>query len=253
MTSKIIAGNWKMNGDKAMTLSMINALQAHLQSPANHPDVVLFPPAPYLPLLQQNVEDSLLTYGAQTMSEFSNGAYTGELSATMLTDVGCKYVLVGHSERRSLFGETDTKIAEKFHAAQQHDIVPMLCIGETEAERGAEKTMDIVKQQLTVVLDKNGIEAFNNTVVAYEPVWAIGTGKTATPQQAQEVHQQIRAFLAEYDADIAAKLSILYGGSVKADNAKDLFAMADIDGALVGGASLDAEQFIAIIKAYQSL
>jgi len=187
--------------------------------------------------------------GAQSLCAEAQGAFTGEVSGTMLRDVGCRYVLVGHSERRQLFGEHDALVARKFMAAQAHGLTPVLCVGETLEEREAGRTGDVVSRQLEAVLAVSGIAAFDRAVVAYEPVWAIGTGRNATPEQAQDVHASIRGQLSALDAIIGGSVRILYGGSVKASNARELFAMADIDGGLVGGASLKAEEFAQICAA----
>jgi triosephosphate isomerase len=249
MTQKIVAANWKMHGTKDSVRVLVADLQQALQANAPDCDVVIFAPYVFLPELQQTLTDSVIKFGAQNLSEYDQGAYTAEISATMLNEFGCDYVLVGHSERRQLFHESDEIIAKKFMQAQANDLIPMLCVGETLEEREAEQTMAVITRQLDAVLATAGISAFKNAVLAYEPVWAIGTGKTASPEQAQAVHANIREFLADYDKAIACELTLLYGGSVKANNAADLFAMPDIDGALVGGASLDAPQFIEIVEA----
>jgi triosephosphate isomerase len=187
--------------------------------------------------------------GAQNVSEFASGAYTGEVAATMLAESGCKFVLAGHSERRAIFGETDAQVAAKFAAAQKAGLTPVLCLGETLAEREASRTQEVVARQLDAVLDAAGVSAFGNAVLAYEPVWAIGTGRTASPEQAQEVHAFLRARVAARNAEVGAQLRILYGGSVKPANAAEIFAMEDVDGGLIGGASLVAEDFLAICRA----
>ena len=250
MTQKIVAGNWKMHGSKQSVAMLLQGLQHRLASFRQiKAQVIVFAPSVFLPLLEVELAGTQLQYGAQTVSEYEEGAYTGEISANMLADFGCQYVLVGHSERRHVFKESDRDVANKFVQAQTHDLVPMLCVGETLAEREAEQTWSVVRTQLQAVIDLAGIAAFSKAVIAYEPVWAIGTGKTASPEQAQAVHAQIREFLMAADKNIGKNISLLYGGSVKADNAAALFAMADIDGALVGGASLKAEQFIEIVQA----
>jgi triosephosphate isomerase len=247
MAKKIVAANWKMQGTTASVDALLSAWQDEL-SPQEQQQAVVFAPFVFLPQLQKQLSDSNIAYGAQTVSQFDDGAYTGEISTNMLQQFGCGYALVGHSERRQLFGESDDVVGAKFAKVQAAGMTPMLCIGETLAEREAEQTINIVQAQLQAVLDVVGIAAFANAVVAYEPIWAIGTGKTASPDQAQAVHAAIRGFMAQHDAKIAADLSLLYGGSVKASNAKELFAQVDIDGALVGGASLDAAAFIDIVK-----
>lgn len=208
-------------------------------------------PFPYLAQTQAALAGSSVFWGAQNLSEHAQGAFTGEVSAAMLQDFACRYVLVGHSERRSLYGETDTLVAEKFAAALASGLRPVLCVGETLEQRDAGRTLEIVSAQIDAVLQRVGVTAFSGAVVAYEPVWAIGTGRTATSAQAQEVHAAIRAQIATADAKIADGLQILYGGSVKPANALELFAQPDIDGGLIGGASLVAADFLAICKAAQ--
>jgi triosephosphate isomerase len=192
---------------------------------------------------------SAVALGAQSVSEHASGAFTGEVSASMLAEFGCRYVLVGHSERRAIFGEGDIAVAAKFEAAQRAGLVPILCVGETLDEREAGKTASVIARQLSAVLERVGVAAMASAVVAYEPVWAIGTGVTASPTQAQEVHAAIRAQVAEFDADVAGDLRILYGGSVKPQNAKELFGQSDIDGGLIGGAALVADDFLKICLA----
>jgi len=251
MRKKIVAGNWKMQGDRksieGVLRSLAQAFDDHSLSNDNL-SVIICPPFPYLSIMKDffSVNKPFCQWGGQTVSEHEKGAFTGETSANMLKDCGCDYVIVGHSERRHVFNEGDRLIADKFVATQQAGLIPILCLGETQLQREAGETQETVLAQLDVVINQSGIEAFENAILAYEPVWAIGTGLTATPEQAQEVHQQIRHHLASFDEAIANKLSILYGGSVKPNNAEGLFAMADIDGALVGGACTDAEQFIQI-------
>ena len=193
-----------------------------------------------------------MIWGAQNVSQHEKGAFTGEVSVGMLRDMGCAIVLVGHSERRAIYGEDDATVAVKFVAAQHAGIKPVLCVGETLEEREKNITNEVVQRQLMAVVDKAGLDAFRNCVVAYEPVWAIGTGKTATPQQAQDVHAFIRSLFAKQNSDLAANLTVLYGGSVKASNAAELFSMPDIDGGLIGGASLDVNEFVSICKAAQA-
>jgi triosephosphate isomerase len=211
--------------------------------------VVVCPPFVHLADVGRQLAGSRLVLGAQDVCAEEPGAHTGEIAASMLADAGCRYVIVGHSERRALYGEDDALVARKFQAAQRHGLVPVLCVGETLAERERGATREVVLRQLDAVLAAAGEGAFTTAVVAYEPVWAIGTGRTATPGQAQEVHALIRVRIAEKDARIAASLRVLYGGSVKADNAGLLFAMPDVDGGLIGGASLKAEEFTAICRA----
>lgn len=212
-------------------------------------DVAVCAPYPYLSQVQSALSGSPVAWGAQSVSEHAFGAFTGEVSASMLAEFGCGYVLVGHSERRSLFGETDMAVAAKFDAAQKAGLVPVLCVGETLAERDAGATYSVVSRQLAVVLDRVGAAGMASSLLAYEPVWAIGTGVTASPAQAQEVHAAIRAQVAALDVEVAGGLRVLYGGSVKAQNAVELFAQADIDGGLIGGAALVADDFLAICQA----
>ncbi|MED5388162.1 MAG: triose-phosphate isomerase [Pseudomonadota bacterium] len=240
----LVAGNWKMNGRQALLTEMADALAGY----RGKAQVVVCPPYPYL-AVARSVLPETVGVGGQNLSDQEDGAFTGEVSAAMLAEVGCGHVIIGHSERRALYGETDNVIAEKFARAQSAGLTPILCVGETLEERESGNTETVVCGQLQAVVDAVGIAAFAKAVVAYEPVWAIGTGKTASPEQAQEVHASLRASLAEKDPDIAESLCLLYGGSVKADNAALLFAQSDIDGGLIGGASLTADSFIAICQA----
>jgi triosephosphate isomerase len=212
-------------------------------------DCVVCPPLVYLSDLARLLRGAAVKLGAQNVCADAQGAYTGEVSAAMLKDVGCAYVIVGHSERRALFGEDDVLVARKFAAAQSRGLLPILCVGELLADREAGRTHELVGRQLEAVVSLTGIGSFAHAVVAYEPVWAIGTGRTASPQQAQDVHAFIRQRLAERDAKIAGDLQILYGGSVKAGNARELFLQTDVDGGLIGGASLKAEEFLSIVAA----
>lgn len=243
----VVAGNWKMNGSKATVTSLLQGLKQGLQP--GRAQVVVCAPYPYLSLVATELEGSLIRWGAQNASQYDAGAYTGEVSAEMLKEFGCTHVILGHSERRALFAEQDDVIAEKFCAVLQAGLTPILCVGETLEQRESGETAAVVEQQLMAVVSKAGVSAFADAILAYEPVWAIGTGRTASPEQAQEVHATLRGRLAEQDSAIAAKLPILYGGSVKAANAAELFGCADIDGGLIGGASLDAEEFLAICQA----
>jgi triosephosphate isomerase (TIM) len=248
MRKPLVAGNWKMHGSRAENARLLRGL-LDLLGPETRAEVMVCPPFVYLWETERLLKDTEVALGAQSLCAEAQGAFTGEVSGAMLRDVGCRYVLVGHSERRQLFGEVDALVARKFVAAQAHGLVPVLCVGETLEEREAGRTGEVVERQLAAVLAVSGIGAFAQAVVAYEPVWAIGTGRTASPEQAQEVHASIRARLAALDATIGASVRILYGGSVKASNARELFAMADIDGGLVGGASLKAEEFAQICAA----
>lgn len=245
---KLVAGNWKMHGSLAENAALLDALVAGL-AVLRGVDCAVCAPYPYLPQLQSRLQRSGIAWGAQDVSEHAKGAFTGEVSAPMLRDFGCRYAIVGHSERRALHGEDDRTVAAKFMAAQGAGLIPILCIGETLEQREAGATESVVTRQLDAVADAAGVGALGHAVVAYEPVWAIGTGRTATPQQAQDVHDLLRRRVAGRDRSLAGELRILYGGSVKAGNAGDLFAMPDIDGGLIGGASLVADEFLAICRA----
>ena len=237
-----------MHGSKTMVSSLLEGLLAG-SSAAGNADLAVFPSFPYLSLTESILSGSHIQWGGQTLNPNPQGAHTGETSGSMLVDMGCRYVLVGHSERRSIYSESDTDVAMRFKAAQDAGLEPVLCVGETLGEREGDETESVVGRQLDAVINKVGIGAFSNAVIAYEPVWAIGTGLTATPQQAQSVHAFIRDKLASLDGIIADQLKILYGGSVKGSNAAELFAQRDIDGGLVGGASLTVEDFLAIYSA----
>ncbi|KAF0810032.1 Triose-phosphate isomerase [Alcanivorax sp. S71-1-4] len=242
----LIAGNWKMHGRLTMARELASTVAQG--APAGI-DVLLCPPFPYLAPVAVTLQGSHVHLGAQNLATEAEGAYTGEVSGDMLADLQCGFVLVGHSERRTLYGETDDVVAVKFQRAQAAGLTPVLCIGETLAEREAGDTEAVIARQLDAVLAQAGVGALKQAVLAYEPVWAIGTGLTATPAQAQAVHRFIRARIEARDGQIAAGLRILYGGSVKADNAASLLAETDIDGGLIGGASLDADSFLAICQA----
>lgn len=247
MRRKLVAGNWKMHGSLSRNGELLGQLAAHAGEMAC--EMLVCPPFPYLAQAQLLLAGSGVGLGAQNLSEHPVGAFTGEVSADMLAEFGCRHVLVGHSERRSLFAESDVLVAAKFEAARRVGLVPVLCVGETLAEREAGLTGEVVSRQLLAVLQCAGVAAMRDALVAYEPVWAIGTGRTATPAQAQEVHAAIRSLIAGYDADVAGGLRILYGGSVKPQNALELFGQPDIDGGLIGGAALVAEDFLAICRA----
>jgi triosephosphate isomerase len=245
----LIAGNWKMNGSLAQSRALVEALSAGVGQ-RGQPEMLLCPPFVYLSAAAGWLRGTPIGLGGQNLSEHvGKGAYTGEVAGGMLADVGCRYVIVGHSERRTLHGESDLLVAAKFRAAQAADLVPILCVGETLDERQREQTEAVVTRQLAAVTGEVGYAAFGGAVIAYEPIWAIGTGHTATPEQAQEVHALIRGLIAAGDATIARDLRILYGGSVKGANARELLAQNDIDGGLVGGASLDAADFLTIFEA----
>jgi triosephosphate isomerase len=249
MRRKLVAGNWKMHGSLAGNRDLLQSLVQSLGK-GGKADCAVCVPYPYLAQTQELLKGTAIAWGAQNLSEHVQGAYTGEVSAAMLNEFGCRYVLVGHSERRSLYGEGNEVVAQKFVAAVKAGLTPILCLGETLEQREGGVTENVVATQLDVVIQAAGLSAFSSAVIAYEPVWAIGTGRTATPEQAQEVHAFIRGRLAHHgDAALAQKTCILYGGSVKAQNAAELFAMADIDGGLIGGASLVAKDFLAICDA----
>ncbi len=247
MRRNIVAGNWKLHGSRAFAADLVAAIAADM--PASGVDVVVLPPLPYLSELIDGFEARGLLFGAQDVSANEKGAYTGEVSAAMLVDIGARYGLVGHSERRQHHAESDALIAHKFLAAKHAALVPILCVGESLHEREAGQTEYRIETQLAAIFEHAGAQAFAGAVVAYEPVWAIGTGKTATPAQAQAVHAFIRGEIAARDATIAGSLCILYGGSCKPDNAAELFAQPDVDGGLIGGASLVASDFLAIVAA----
>ena len=248
MRRKLVAGNWQMHGGLARNRDLLQSLVQEIGKVGGS-DCAVCVPFPYLAQTQELLKGTAIAWGGQTLSEHAQGAYTGEISAAMLADFGCRYVIVGHSERRSLYGETNEAVAAKFVAAVQGGLQPILCLGETLEQREGNVTEQVIAAQLDVVLQAAGSSGFVNAVIAYEPVWAIGTGRTATPQQAQEVHAFIRQRLAGSDAVLAQRLQILYGGSVKPQNAAELFGMADIDGGLIGGASLVAQDFLAICRA----
>jgi triosephosphate isomerase len=246
MRRKIVAGNWKLQGSREFAAALVDAIKAG--APAGVGLIVL-PPYPYLGEVLARCAGADIAVGAQDVSAHAKGAYTGEVAAAMLADVGARYTLVGHSERRQYHAESSELVAQKFLAAQAAGITPILCVGERLEEREAGQTEAVIASQLHPVLDLVGVAAFANAVVAYEPVWAIGTGRTASPEQAQAVHAFIRSQVADRDAKIADSLPLLYGGSVKPDNAVSLFAQADVDGGLIGGASLVAADFLAIATA----
>jgi triosephosphate isomerase len=244
----MVAGNWKMHGTRASVAELIKGL-GNLALPGGV-DVAVFPPSLHINQVVDGLSGHSISVGAQNCAhEAGQGALTGEVSPNQLVDAGCKLVLVGHSERRQIMGESNELLNRKFAAAQASGLTPVLCIGETLEQREAGKTLEVVGQQLDSIIEELGINAFVNAVIAYEPVWAIGTGLTASPQQAQEVHAAIRAQLAKENSEVAQGVRLLYGGSVKAANAVELFSMPDIDGGLIGGASLNADEFGAIIRA----
>ncbi|WP_347332235.1 triose-phosphate isomerase [Marinimicrobium locisalis] len=241
---RLVVGNWKMNGNLATNAELLDGITAQWQG-VDGVDAALCPPFVYLSQAAHALKNSVIELGAQSVNEHDAGAFTGEISGAMLDDLGCRYVIVGHNERRRLEGETEARVADKFHAALQAGLIPILCVGESEQERDAGQALETIGRQLGVVIERVGLQAFENAVVAYEPVWAVGTGKVASPEQAEEVHRFIRAELGK----LGPQTQILYGGSVKPGNAEQLFALPDIDGALLGGASLNADDFVAICKA----
>ncbi|MBW7984274.1 triose-phosphate isomerase [Enterobacillus tribolii] len=248
MRHPLVMGNWKLNGSRHMVHELIAALRNEVSTVAGC-EVAIAPPAIYLDMAKHELAGSRIALGAQDTGTNVSGAFTGETSVEMLKDVGTKYVIIGHSERRTYHKESDEFIAEKFAVIKEAGLVPVLCIGETEAENAAGKTEEVCARQLDAVLKTMGAQVFKDTVIAYEPVWAIGTGKSATPAQAQAVHKFIRDHIAKHNAEAAASVIIQYGGSVNASNAAELFTQPDIDGALVGGASLKADAFAVIVKA----
>jgi triosephosphate isomerase len=248
MRQPLVAGNWKMNGTRESAQRLVQDILQGLKA-GHGAEVLVCPPFVHLADAARALKGGEVLLGAQDLCAEDNGAYTGEVSGVMLREFDCRYVIVGHSERRSLYGEGVAQVARKFMAAQKAGLIPILCVGETLAERDAGETPQVVTRQLEAVLETAGIAAFARAVVAYEPVWAIGTGRTATSGQAQEVHALIRGLLKARDVKISDAVRVLYGGSVKASNAAELFAMPDIDGGLVGGASLDAREFLAICAA----
>jgi len=248
MRQHLIMGNWKLNGTKASVEALVEGLKAPVAAAASV-EVAVCAPVIFLGQVEQLTAGSALKYGSQDADVHSSGAFTGENSPVMLKEFGCKYALVGHSERRTLHAENDAVVAAKYVAIQAGGLIPVLCIGETLEQFEANETKAVVETQLKAVIDVAGIDSFANAVIAYEPVWAIGTGKTATPEIAQSVHAHIRAYLAGFNADVAAKVQVLYGGSMNAANAAELLAQTDIDGGLIGGASLKVADFSAIIEA----
>lgn len=248
MRRPLVAGNWKMHGTRASVAELIKGLR-QLDMPSGV-EVAVMPPCLYINQVIQGLDGKSIAVGAQNCAvEPVQGALTGEIAASQLVDVGCSLVLVGHSERRLVLGESDEVVSRKFAAAQSCGLIPVLCVGETREQREAGKTLEVVGRQLASVIEEHGVGAFARAVIAYEPVWAIGTGLTASPQQAQEVHAAIRSQLSAENVEVARGVRILYGGSVKAASAADLFGMPDIDGGLVGGASLNADEFGAICRA----
>ncbi|MCL6415433.1 triose-phosphate isomerase [Aestuariirhabdus sp. Z084] len=246
MRQSLVVGNWKMNGSLAANRSLLAEIST---AELGNGEVAVCPPSIYLQAVTEQLKDCSIGWGVQNICEADSGAYTGEISAAMAAEYHCRFAIVGHSERRTLYGETDVQVAEKALQANKLGVVPIVCVGETLDERNAEQTLEVIGRQLRAILDHKRFAELDTWVVAYEPVWAIGTGLTASPSQAQAVHEFIREQLAKVSQSLADKVRILYGGSVKAANAVELFAEADIDGGLVGGASLDGSEFIAICRA----
>lgn len=248
MRQPLVAGNWKMNGTQQSIASLLSGIKQGIAS-VQRAEVAVCPPFVYLPAVAQALQGSPIAWGAQNLSTQSPGAFTGEIAAEMLVDFQCKYVIVGHSERRSLYGETDEIVAEKFAVAQKAGLIPIFCLGELLEEREGGQTEAVAARQLDAVIARNGVAALGKAVIAYEPVWAIGTGKTATTEQAQSAHAFVRQTLAAlFDDTVAKRVRIQYGGSVKPSNARELMSQPDVDGALVGGASLEVRTFSDIIK-----
>ena len=248
MRDFLVAGNWKMNGSTASNQELVAGIVAGAPQ-SDSAKLLICPPFPYLAAVAKQISGSRVLLGAQNVSEHESGAFTGEVAPAMLRDIGCAYVIVGHSERRALYGETSFAVAAKFKAALDAGLKPILCVGETLEQREGGGTESVVEVQLGAVIDKVGIAGFKSAVVAYEPVWAIGTGGTASPERAQDVHSHIRCVMAGHDTEVAESTQILYGGSMKGENAAGLLAMPDIDGGLIGGASLKAGDFLAIAEA----
>jgi triosephosphate isomerase len=248
MRKPLVAGNWKMNGSHTEAKELVAEILEGMKEVRNA-EVVVCPPFVYLTEVGTQLTGSPVALGAQNCSTEQGGAFTGEVAVSMLADVGCRYAIVGHSERRTLYGEEDSIVARKFAAVRAAGLIPILCVGERLEEREAGVTETVVARQLDAVMDAEGATGLGDGIIAYEPIWAIGTGRTATPQQAQEVHAFIRGRVAARDPKVAEKIRILYGGSVKGSNAAELFAMSDIDGGLIGGASLNAQEFLTICAA----
>ncbi len=248
MRRPLVAGNWKMNGSLESVRSLLDGIKNGIGA-VNNAEVAVCPPYVYIPEAQKKLSGTEIGWGGQDLSIEASGAFTGEVAASMLNDFGCKYVIVGHSERRTYHAESDELVAKKFAVARDAGLTPILCVGETLEQRESGITNDVVARQMNAVIDLVGIDALSDGVIAYEPVWAIGTGVTASPEQAQEVHAFIRGLVADKSAEVAEVIRILYGGSMKPDNAKELIEKPDIDGGLIGGAALKAEDFLGICTA----
>jgi len=252
MRKYFVAGNWKMNGTKEEVSSLLSGVKQKVAA-FSKINIAVFPSFVFLDQVSNELKGSNVDFGAQNLCEYEKGAYTGEVSGFMLKDFECDYVLIGHSERRHVFGESNEVTATKFMLAQANGLIPVLCVGETQQEREANQTDKVVFEQIEAIIAKAGIDALKNSIIAYEPVWAIGTGLTATPEQAQEVHAYIREMITKQDADLAENLIIVYGGSVKGSNAAEIFAKPDVDGGLIGGASLKPDDFATICEAAENL
>lgn len=248
MRKPLVAGNWKMNGSRTSAEELLEGVRSGAAE-LSGVDIVVCPPYPYIPQAEATLKGSNVAWGGQSLSTETSGAFTGEVAASMLLDFGCEYVIVGHSERRALYGESNDIVAKKFSTAVDAGLTPILCVGETLEERESGVTEEVVGRQLDAVIDKVGIDLLSKGVIAYEPVWAIGTGKTATPDQAQDLHAFIRSRIAAKDNKVAENMPILYGGSMKPANAAELISKPDIDGGLIGGASLKVEAFLSICRA----
>ncbi len=248
MRQTLVAGNWKMNGSRESIKTLLDGIKAGAAD-VTSAEMALCCPAVYIGDVSSQLAGTAIAFGGQDISVHDSGAYTGEIAGAMWNDFDCKYVIIGHSERRTYHNESDELVAEKFEAARKAGLIPLFCIGETLQERETGVTEDVVSRQINAVIDRLGVDVLGEGVIAYEPVWAIGTGVTATPEQAQETHAFIRSMIAEQSQEVADKIQILYGGSMNAGNAEELLACADIDGGLIGGASLKAEDFLAIGKA----
>jgi len=248
MRRTLVAGNWKMNGSRESIRALLDGVKSGVSDVTNA-DMAVCCPAVYIADVSSQLQGTDIGFGGQDISVHDSGAYTGEIAGGMWNDFNCKYVIIGHSERRTYHNESDELVAEKFEAARKAGLIPLFCIGETLEERESGVTEQVVSRQVNAVIDRLGVDRLGEGVIAYEPVWAIGTGVTATPEQAQDTHAYIRSMIAEKSADVAAKIQILYGGSMNAGNASELLACEDIDGGLIGGASLKADDFLAIGKA----
>ena len=247
MKKLFIVANWKMNGNKESNEELVNYINEKVDKDSNI-EVIICPPFTYLTQILE-LKIPSIKIGAQNISESQNGAFTGEISGSMLQDMKIDYVIIGHSERRQMYNDTNTVIAQKFELAHQNNLIPILCVGESFSERKTGQTVSVVEAQIKSVIEATCIELFTKSIIAYEPVWAIGTGETASPEQAEEVHSNIRSIIEEYDSKIATSIPILYGGSVNGANSKELFTMGNINGGLIGGASLNGEEFVEIYQA----